>query len=420
MASERKKKRFSLKNFKFKKNNKKRSISKASDASENKQSSRLTVVNGKRKRNRIIRYITYAVIAVVIIAVIIINFLTPTGIIEALQNSYAAMGSGKFPINIYSSNASSFYSWNDMLCIVNDTFFELYNDDGKLVQAVSHGMINPVLEMSEARYLLFDRDRYSLSVYNYSDKLISIDFENTIMSADIGRDGTFAVVLDSDTYQSTVVVFDKDTDGNETVFKWNSAEYYITDVAVCDDGEKIAISLLHSVGGAFESYIYILDSEDNKSEPVSKFKFDGVVSSLTSVNEDYLIAGGFDNAYSVFWNGKDPINLNISGVIHHFDYDDQGNSVIVFGREDNAQTNSVLTIKPNGKTHSVFSFNETVFDVCILENKVALLSDSKVLVYKKSGEMKGTYNSKLKGIFVGLCDDGKILVLDNSKLLKIK
>ena len=217
-----------------------------------------------------------------------------------------------------------------------------------------------------------------------------------------------------------MVVFDKDTDGNETVFKWNSAEYYITDVAVCDDGEKIAISLLHSVGGAFESYIYILDSEDNKSEPVSKFKFDGVVSSLTSVNEDYLIAGGFDNAYSVFWNGKDPINLNISGVIHHFDYDDQGNSVIVFGREDNAQTNSVLTIKPNGKTHSVFSFNETVFDVCILENKVALLSDSKVLVYKKSGEMKGTYNSKLKGIFVGLCDDGKILVLDNSKLLKIK
>ncbi len=412
MATDRKKRRIKILGFKKKPKLKTGKVNSKRENSTNEQQSGLEVVKGSRKRRRKVRLVALSVAFAVILTIFIINLLTPTGLIEYFQNSYAASGKGDFPVSVYSSNSEYFGCHNDIITLTNDTFFEVYNVDGKLIQAVSHGMSNPQLEVSEARFLLYDRERYSISIFNYANELYTKEFENTIISADIGRNGSYAVVTTSEVYKNAVFVYDKD---NELKFTWNSANYYITDVAVSDNGKKIALCLLNSNAGSFESFVYILDFKS--ATPLEKYTFNDIVSSISNYGE-YIFANGFDRAYSIKWNGGQS-DLSVNGTIRCYDFDFSGNSCMVFGRGDNEQINTVVVLNEEGNLLSTFVFNSAVTDVAITNEFVAVLSPTECYIYDLNGNLKNSLTCEYKGMFVGLSSDGKALVLDNSKLIKV-
>ncbi|MBQ1183077.1 MAG: hypothetical protein IIX60_01370, partial [Clostridia bacterium] len=384
-----------------------------SDVSNSEQKSGLELVNGSRKRRKRVRIITLSIVAAIILTVLIISWITPTGLIEYIQNEYAATGKGEFPVSVYSSNPEYFGCHDDIITLTNNTFFEVYNTNGKLLQAVSHGMSNPQLEVSEARFLLYDRERYSISIFNYSNELHTAEFENTIITADIGRNGSYAVVTSSELYKNSVYVYNKD---NELKFTWNSANYYVTDVAVSDNGKKIAVCLLNSNAGSFESFVYILDFKS--VTPKEKYSFNDIVSSVSNYG-DYIFANGFDRAYSIKWDGGQT-DLGVNGTIRCYDFDFDGNSCFVFGREDNEQINTIAVLNEDGKLTSTFQFNAAVEDIALTDEYIAVLSPTDCYLYNLKGELKSSISSEYKGVFVGLSSNGDVLVSDNSKLIKLK
>lgn len=409
MATDRKKRNIKHKKPKL---SEKRTVETAKDENDGTASrSRLELINGTRKRNRIIRIICYALAVAVTVTLFVVNSLMPTGLIEAMQNAYATVGKGEFPIRVYGTNASYFSCWNGIMSVVNDSFFELYDVDGKLLQAVSHGMSDPVLERSKARYLLYDRNRYALKVYNYSDELYTVETDKKISAATIGNSGTFAVVTDSDTYYNTVYVYNKN---NEKVYTWNSANYYVTDAAVSSDGERVAVSLIGSENGAFKSFVYILDYD--RAEPLYTFSFEDIVPSLSSCGENYILANGFDRAYTVPWDGTASVDIGVSGAVRCFDGDVTGNSCVVYGRSDNENSNNVAVMDQNGRITASFAYNSTVTDVCVSADKIAVLSDNEVALFSLNGESLGTVKTETKGLFAGITDNGDIMLLDNTKI----
>lgn len=413
MGSERKKRRIRILGFRKKSKSKTGKVNNKHNSSGNEQKSGLELVNGSRKRRKRSRIIALSVAAAVILTVLIISWLTPTGLIEYIQNEYASSGNGDFPVIVYSTNPEYFGCHNDIITLTNDTFFEVYNTGGKLLQAVSHGMSNPQLEVSEARFMLFDRERYSISIFNYSNELYTAEFENTIITADIGRNGSYAVVTSSDVYKNSVFVYDKD---NELKFTWNSANYYVTDVAVSDNGKNIALCLLNSNAGSFESFVYILDFKS--ATPKEKYSFNDIVSSISNYG-DYIFANGFDHAYSLKWDGGQT-DLGVTGTVRCYDFDFQGNSCFVFGREDNEQINTIAVLNEDGKLTSTFQFNAAVEDISIADDFIAVLSPTECYLYDLKGNLKSSISSEYKGTFVGLSNDGEVLVSDNSKLIKVK
>ena len=412
MGTKRKKRKLKILRIIGKSISKSGKVNSKRDISNDEQISGLEVVKGTRKRRKKARLVALSVAFAIILTIFIINLLTPTGLIEHFQNSYAASGKGDFPVSVYSTNPEYFGCHNDIITLTNDTFFEVYNTSGKLIQAVSHGMSNPQLEVSEARFLLYDRERYSVSIFNYANELHTKEFENTIISADIGRNGSYAVVTTSEVYKNSVFVYDKD---NELKYTWNSANYYITDVAVSDNGKKIALCLLNSNTGSFESFVYILDFKS--ATPKDKYTFDDIVSSISNYG-NYIFANGFDRAYSIKWDGGQT-DLDVNGTIRCYDFDFSGKSCFVFGREDNEQINTVIVLDENGKQISILEFNSAITDVAITDDLIAVLSPTDCYIYNLKGEFKGNLICDYKGLFVGLSNDGNVLVLDNSKLIKV-
>ena len=156
------------------------------------QQSHFQVVSGTRRRNRRRRIVFYCITVAVLATLLVAHLLLPTGLLEGIQNGYSVLGSGEMPLTFYSANPTDFQKFGNVSCILNDTFFEIYNEKGKLIQAVSHGLSNPQLEVSEARFLLFDRDRYTIKIFKYATELHTHEFKHTVISADIGRNGTIA------------------------------------------------------------------------------------------------------------------------------------------------------------------------------------------------------------------------------------
>lgn len=419
MATERKKRKINvikskLPKIKKEKVNKTKEKPQVTKREDTQAVSKLEVIKGSRKRRKVIRIVTCSVIALIFIALFIINLLSPTGIIEMTQNAYATIGSGNFPVNIYSKNASDFNSFGDVNLILNDSYFEVYNTKGKLIQAASHGMSNPRLEVSEARFLLFDRSRYGIKIYNYSTELFSKNFEHVIYSADIGRNGTYAVVTGSNTYLNTVYVFNKH---NDSVFTWNSANYYVSDVAVANNGKKIAVCLVNAKGGSYSSAVYILDF--NSASPVSKFEFSTLISSCSSAG-DYLLVNGIDYAAILSWEGEKKTVITENDTLRYFNISSDGEALIVYGRENNRQINSVCHVDKDGNIVKTFDFNSYIDGIDFDGNSICIISDEILFVYDKNFEKEQVYNLNTKPLFVATNNENYAILVDNSSIKRIE
>lgn len=381
----------------------------------NEEQSRFQIVNGTRKRNKKMRIIFYCIIGVVIVALLITHFLLPTGLLEGIQNGYSALGSGDFPVSFYAANPTDYVKYGNISCTLNQTYFEVYNEKGKLIQAVSHGLSNPKLEVSESRFLLFDRDRYSVKIFKYSTELHTAQFKNTIISADIGRDGTYAVVTNADSYLATVYVYNKN---NDLIFTWNSANNYITDVAVLNNGKSIAVSYFNAQNGSFKSTVGIFDFKSDS--PNVKYEIDGLVSALKSVNNNYIIAHGVDFAKVIPWNGGSVTDLSVNGVIRHTDIADNGQSAVVYGREYNETNNSVSIIGKSGKSIAQFDFNAIINDVSLSDESILILSNEKIYRVDYSGNILSETVLEIKPLHIGAVNNKECLAFDNSKMNRIK
>lgn len=375
------------------------------------EQSRFQIVSGTRRKNRQRRMVFYCVVAVLLLALLIVHFLLPTGLLEGIQNSYSKIGSGELPLNFYSVNPVDFQKYGDVSCVLNDTFFEVYNENGKLMQAVSHGLSNPQLEVSEARFLLFDRDRYTVKTYKYSTELGSMSFKNTIISADIGRNGTYAVVTGADSYLGTVYVYNKN---NDLIFSWNSANSYITDVAVANNGKSIAVSLFNAKDGAYSSTINIFNLKS--ATPVQVYHIDGLISALKSVNKNYFLAHGVDTAVAIPWKDDNMLDLRLSGVVRHTDIADNGMSVLVYGREYNETDNSIIVFDKDGAKQHEFPFNAKINDICILKESVVILSNEKIYCVDFAGNITSETVCEIKPLYIGAINDKKCITVDNSKM----
>jgi hypothetical protein len=262
---------------------------------------------------------------------------------------------------------------------------------------------------------LFDRDRYTVKTFKYSTELSTIEFKNPIISADIGRNGTYAVVTTADSYLGTVYVYNKK---NDLVFSWNSANSYITDVAVANNGRSIAVSLFNAKDGAYSSTINVFDIMS--ATPKQVYHIDGLISALKSVNRNYFIAHGLDKAVAVPWKDDNLLQLNLNGVVRHTDVANNGISALVYGREYNETDNNVIIFDKNGAKQAEFPFNAKCNDICVLKESVLILSNEKVYSVDFAGHIKSEITCEIKPLYIGAINEEKFITIDNSEMSVLK
>ncbi len=237
-------------------------ISQKSPSELNRSASSLRVLVGTKRIKTLKRIISVGIIVAFILTITIFHLTSPTGVSELISNYFVKMGSGTgFPVTINGDSVYDIKNFDDCIAVISDTHFEVYNSKSKELLSEQHGFGDPVLLSSYKRALIFDRSGKDLFVYNLSEKLISKKMKDEIITASIGRNGTFAVATNSKKSASKLYVFDKN---DNELFSWNSQSGRINSVAVSNSGETVAITTIKVDGGKYRSNIIVFNSQTGK------------------------------------------------------------------------------------------------------------------------------------------------------------
>ncbi len=370
------------------------------------------VFGGKNKKKS---YFTAACMSVLILAVVLVELLTPTGMIETIQNQYALLSAdGSGLDGLQGERFLKLQTTTDSIAVLSDKYFELYNAKGKTVLYDQHGFSNPQMVHSSARSLVYESGGKGLKVYNHSARLFEKTFENNIYTATVCRNGSMAVVTQSVGYASHIEVFNKNL---KTIFTKDLAEDLVSAVALSPDGRYLAISILRAVGGDFESVV--CGYRVKTGAKLFEHSYDGVaINTLQAVKKQHFVAAAQTRALIInFKNGAEQA-VEIDRL-KYLDTNSAGHTVMVHAYQGTATRHTVTVVNSLARVAGSFAVDGNIKDVALGKDRVAFLLDTQIKIYDFAGVELATvdcgFNTTLVADIAGktVAVTGKQLVIQS-------
>lgn len=344
------------------------------------------VIRGGAGKKRAGLVALISVIVVLLASVILINSLAPAGLIELIETAAAGFGTGDgFPQDIGSTTDQSVAMVGSSIAVLTDTSLLMYKSDGYQVFDRQHGFSNPVLSASTSRMLVYDRGGTKLRVENAARSLSEMTFEHSIITADLGYDGTFVVATRSSEHLCDVTVYNADF---EQLYVWHSASRYVASVSMSDGGRYFAVGLLSVEAGEYVSHLLYFDRKN--TQPVYTQEYRG--STLLSVD---CKSGGrtvavFDNMLS-----------SVSQDGQRTDYSFEGQTLQAFDNHDSSGVALSLTKYNQPQNAELLLFDESLGDngggqtegivqsVSMSAKRVCVLLRDRMVVFDNKGKLLG-------------------------------
>lgn len=408
--------------FKAKKKSKKPSVDNSFNDIEMKPSadgevqsskSNIKVVKGK-KLVRIRRFKILGVIALVlIVAYIVLSLVLPISIGENLTNWIATWGSGDYPQEIYGARTLNAVSKGSYYYVLTDTNISAFSNSGKEIYTISHGYSKPVLDTCETRALVYDQNGNSLRIFNLTEQTNSLTTDEPIMAASITRNGSYAVVTESDQYASVVTLYDLD---DKKLYEWKSAKDKVNSVAVSSSGEKIAVSTLNAVGGSLVSNVYVFDCEEGKE--YSYTVNDGCVYGVYNIGDAFSVVSseGFSH---IDWDEYKKTDIKSSLSLSMYRESPDG-VLLVFNRENDLNDNTVMLVSEDGEKTLEFNFQGIISDIQFSDDHIYCISESKAFIFDNKGKKLGSVECGYGAVRVMPISSNTLVAITDSEIKKLE
>lgn len=365
----------------------------------------IKVVRGTKLKRKRITNIIVCVVAILCAVSIFLSIILPVSLYENIINTVALIGHGSYPTDINGSSVVDTVSNGSYYYVLSDTNITAYNNSGKKIFSEMHGFSNPIMRISSTRAIVFDQGGKNLFVYNLSGCINSVETKNEIINADISSSGNFAIVTDSESYTSSVFVYDKNCN---SIYTWNSAKDIVNNVLLNSSGDKIAVSTLNSVSGQYDSKVLILNFKSADALYTLNLGSSVVLSLLNTGNGLSVVTN--DLYKYIHWSKFTVNEIAVSGEINLCRNSKNG-VLLVMNLANNRSDNTVMIVSKKGEMLSQFKINSLITDIAYTKNRVYYISDNKVNIVDKNGNL----------LRDGICDYGivRFCVISSNSLATI-
>ncbi len=367
------------------------------------------IFGGKNKKKS---YFTIACMGVLILAVVLVELLTPTGMIETIQNQYALISTdGSGLDSLQGERFLKMQTTSNSIAVLSDKYFELYNAKGKTVLYDQHGFSNPQMVHSSARSVVYESGGKGLKVYNHTTRLFEKTFENNLYTATVCRNGSMAVVTQNVGYASHVEVFNKNL---KTVFQKDFAEDLVSAVALSDDGRYLAISILRAVGGDFESMV--CGYRVKTGAKIFEHTYDGVaINTLQTVKKQRFVAAAQTQVMVIGYKdgAEKPVEVD---RLKYLDTNTSGHTVLVHAYEGTATRHTVTVVNSLAEVVGNFTVDGNIKDVALGKEKVSVLLDTQIKTYDFTGQETGMVDCGFNTSLISSID-GKTVMITGKQLV---
>ncbi|WP_099467435.1 DUF5711 family protein [Konateibacter massiliensis] len=289
------------------------------------------------------------------------------------------------------------YAGGILKCSNDGASYTDYTD--KVLWNQTFEMINPMVDICNEYVAVADREGNKIYVFNTKGLQAEISINQPIEKLQVASQGVVYTVLD-DGNNSLIQVFDKE--GNELVTSKQpmTKSGYPMDIAVSDDGEKLAVSYLYADSGIMKTNIAFYNfgsvGQNEIDHLVSAYTYDSsVFPSIQYANETTAVAFG-DRKVGIYKGKQRP------EMIKEIEVEEEIESVfcsktyfgLVFENSDTSEKYRLELYDLEGNKVKTLNFSQDYTNIVISEKEVIIVSEMEFSVYKMSGLKKFQYTAQ--------------------------
>ncbi len=201
---------------------------------------------------RTAKYLTLFVLIVVILGGFFMGSgsVTYANFVYLLRDFDTILGSGGETVPSIRYGAADdrqYLVYRDGLALVGSSGVEVYNGAGKRTLDEKTGYAAPHADASAQYMLLYDMGGTEYALYNSLTQIHTEKLDYPISGGTISDSGMYAVVTRTREYTSAVLLYGKNFKLKNRYLK----DKYVLDVAISDDGRRIAIVSVETKDGAY-------------------------------------------------------------------------------------------------------------------------------------------------------------------------
>lgn len=380
-----------------------------------KKQQKMRVVKGKKlEQKRRFKGLFY-VACILLVIFFVAQLIMPAGVFETVSNSIAVMGSGKYPLELNSSDTLSVVSKGTYYYVLTDAKINVISNSGKLIYSYAHGYENPVLKTSKTRALLFNQGSTQAVIFTLDGIKSELSCEKEIINAAIGENGTYAFITSADNYAAAVSVYKKN---NKCVFEWFSSNDMINNIAIAPNGKKIAVSTMSSAVGNYNSKISILNFKSADAEYTKEFP-NNIIYDLDAKTSRGFSVITENSCNFISWRGKVVREYKNEYSADMF-RSSPSNSVMVFNRESDKTDNRIEVYSKSGKLKEKLEFKGIITDIQVKGGSIYCLSDTNVYILDDDGKVLRTATCGFGAQKIAVIGQNTVAVITDNLISEIK
>lgn len=342
----------------------------------------------KKSKLRQLKYVlsVVGVVVVVFLAVFIsartVGNVSVSNITDGFRQLFSSSSTGGYPYKLESLNAKEIgHIGNDVFVLYNDSALVL-TDSARIIGNVQLSSSSTRVKTCNGRALIYDTVKNTVVLMSKTEKLAETQAKGRILTAALGKNGSFAVAVNGEASRSELAVYNS---RQKNVFDWECAGERIIDMSFSADCKKLAVLAVGAENAVVYSRLVVFDI--GKTEPVADLTYsDAMMLRVCFTSSGRLIAVG-DNEFTVYnrdyerIDGLEYSENSLCGV----SFDERGNAVICISEYGGAQTELIRYSSSGEKTFQT-TFKSELSQVYADGSRTAVLSGKEVTVLNSAGE----------------------------------
>jgi hypothetical protein len=329
--------------------------------------------------------------ALVVIVVFIAGAVSPRGSVPDVGGIFSIFAKGAgYPYSFENSGNVTADRFGSGIMLLGEDSFKILNSTAKEVLSVQHNYSNPDVQAAGGRVIIFDRASGQFKVVARSGVVAQADMEKNILTAAMGKNGSYAVATKSLSAQSELTVFEK---SGKKMFVWACAAERISAVALSDDGKHAVVSVIGAKNAELYSRLIVFDFK--KSEPMLSLDYpETALFAVGFAGRDKVVAIG-ENLYSfvsVSDGSKQDYSFGMSDLISYY-ISEKGKTALVVSSFGSDKKCELLVYNPAGERLITKSFEEDIRWVACDEKYVCVLLPGEARIIGDDGESVGSFKA---------------------------
>ncbi len=290
----------------------------------------------------------------------------------------------RLPIAINTESTIDSDVLGDCLVILSTENVTVYSSEGKMLYSQPHVFSKPAISVNGNKAIVFDRGGKGFILLNDNKIIYEGTASATIISAEYGSNGFYALGTKGDSATSMLTVYNKQ---NKSVFQWKCAYEYIVAISLSDNGKYVGCAVAGAKNG--EAFTTVQFFGVDYKEPLNTQTIKGAIPfDIGFTKSDTLMLITDVGVYSVTRKGEKYTECSkyYSSEFNSCQLSPTGQFIVTLAKYGSKNVFEINLFSRKGDLKETISTDCEIKSTYISEKYIFALAEDKVLVYNLNGK----------------------------------